>query len=167
MSATSRTIYVGIWTTFSASTAIATSAYSSASTVPASISTTNAKRYVLNWAIGAVRRRAHAGAIGESLQQRCDVICEHAIVEPCFFQDVPGQNVEVELRRDAQRRAVFQEALEQPRMIEDRIARISIGQEVNEVDGVPLGSSECLHHEVEVLRCESVPTIGSYHRDIT
>ena len=67
----------------------------------------------------------------ESFKQRRDVITKLAIADPTPLQNVTGQNIKVKLRRYLQMSAIGQNCLDQPRMIENGIARFDVAQKID------------------------------------
>src|SRR6266705_2323465 len=102
----------------------------------------------------------------ESFKQRRDVITKLAIADPAPLQNVTGQNVKIKLRRYPQMSAIGQNCLDQPRMIENGIARFDVAQKIDQGNVVSLRARESAHDEVEVSRGEARPTIRPDHRGI-
>ena len=62
--------------------------------------------------------------------------------------------------------AVIQDCIDQPRMIENGIARFDIAQQIDKRNLIGSRPRERAHNEVEISRGEPRPTIRSDHRDL-
>jgi hypothetical protein len=80
---------------------------------------------------GGEMRRLHPADPRERLEQRRDVVAQLPIRDPSLPQDMPREHVEVELRGDRKMPRVRQDRIDQPRMIEDRVARLAVAEEVD------------------------------------
>ena len=76
------------------------------------------------------------GQAGNEGQQRTDVVGEFSVANSGLLQNMPGQNVEIKLRRDAQMSGVGKNRFDQKRMIEDGVARVRIAQEIDQGNAV-------------------------------
>jgi hypothetical protein len=118
--------------------------------------------------LGAARwglQHLHPARARKRFQQRRDVVAELAVADSALLQNVPGQNVKIELRRYPQMSAVIQDCINQSRMIENGIARFDIAQKIDKRDLVGLRPRERAHDEVEIGGREPRPTIRPDHRD--
>jgi len=61
--------------------------------------------------------------------------------------------------------AVIQDCIDQPRMIENGIARFDIAQKIDERDLISLRPRKRAHDEIEISRSKPRPTIRPDHRD--
>ena len=96
---------------------------------------------------------------------RDHVIAKFSVADPALLQNVPGQNVEIKLRRDPQMSAVIQDRFNQSGMIENRIPRFDIAQKIDQRDLISLRTCKRAHDEIEISRSKPRPTIRSDHRD--
>src|SRR4030095_9366843 len=62
--------------------------------------------------------------------------------------------------------AVVQDRVNQPRMIEDRIARLAVAQQIDQRNLVGLRTRQRAHDEVEIGCGKPRPTIRLDHRDL-
>ena len=69
---------------------------------------------------------------GKSFKQRSDIIAKFAVANAGLLQNVSGENVEIKLGRDVEMPRVGKNGLDQPRMIENRVARFRITQEIDQ-----------------------------------
>src|ERR1700730_11279756 len=72
-----------------------------------------------------VRALKLAGA-RKRFQKRTDIVGKFPITDPGLLQDVTGQDVKIELRRDVQLSGVGKDCFDQKRMIENAIARFGV-----------------------------------------
>ena len=98
-------------------------------------------------------------------QQRRDVIAKLPVSDSALLQDVASEYIKVKLRRDVQLAAVIQNSVDQPRMIQNGIARFDIAQEIDKRNLVGLRTRQRAHDEVEIGCGKPRPTIRSDHRD--
>jgi hypothetical protein len=87
---------------------------------------------ILPAAISGDVRRAHSIRARKRFQQRSNVIAKLSIVNPCPFQDVPGQDVEIKFGRDGKMFRAGENRIHQPRIVQDGIARFRITQQINQ-----------------------------------
>ena len=97
-------------------------------------------------------------------QQRRNVIAKLPVPDSALLQHVPSEHVKVELRRDVQLAAVVQNSVDQPRMIQNGIARFDIAQQIDKRNLVGLRTRQRAHDEVEIGCGKPRPTIRSDHR---
>ena len=98
-------------------------------------------------------------------QQRRDVIAKLSISDSALLQDVASEHVKVKLRRNPKMPAVIQNRVDQPRMIENGIARLDIAQQIDQRNLIGLRTRQRAHDEVEIGCGKPRPTIRSDHRD--
>ena len=94
------------------------------------------------------------------------VIAELAIVNPRFAQDVARQDIKIEMRRDSELARPGKNRLHYSGVIEHRIARVRVAQQIDERNVIGLGARERSHDKVEISRREARPTIRLDHREL-
>src|SRR5215211_412531 len=117
--------------------------------------------------IGNVLATSRISRLGEleivharkSFQKGSDIIAQFPIVNAGVPQDVPRQDVEVEVRRDGEVPGLRKDRLDQTWMIEDGVARLRIAQELDQRDIVGRRTGESTKDEVEISGRETLPTI--------
>ena len=67
----------------------------------------------------------------ESFQERSDVVAEFSIDNSRLLQDMPGEHIEIKLRRNVEVPGVAQDRVSQARMIENGITRFRIGEKID------------------------------------
>jgi hypothetical protein len=67
----------------------------------------------------------------KSFEQGRHIIAKLAVADPALLQNVPGQDVKIKLSGNPQMPAVIQDCINQPRMIENGIARFDIAQKID------------------------------------
>ena len=77
-------------------------------------------------------RRTQLICSRKSFQERANVIGKFAITDASLLQNVPCEDVEIKLRRNAEMSGVAQNCFDQARMIEDRVERFCVTQERDE-----------------------------------
>jgi len=105
--------------------------------------------------------------MGKMFEERSHVIAERPALDACLFQHMPGQDVEIELRRNAQGRLAFQHAGKQAWVIEisSRVSA-SVSSSTRETQSL-LSRASVSTTKVKILSGEPVPTIRSNHRELT
>ena len=80
-----------------------------------------------------VRRVRSPKKIGarKGFQNGGDVIAKFTIGDAGLLENVPGKHVKIKLRRDLKMSGVRKNRVDQPRMIENRIARLRIAQKID------------------------------------
>ena len=107
----------------------------------------------------------HPARVRKCFQQRRDVIAKLPVPDSALLQDVASEYIKVKLRRDVQLAAVIQNSVDQPRMIQNGIARFDIAQQIDKRNLVGLRTRQRAHNEVEIGCGKPRPTIRSDHRD--
>src|ERR1700682_6091471 len=99
-----------------------------------------------------VRRVRSPKQIGprKRFQNRSDVIAKFTIGDAGLLENVPGQDVKIKLRRDLKMSGVRKNRVDQPRMIENRIARFRIAQEIDKRNVVARRTRESAHDKIEI-----------------
>ena len=103
--------------------------------------------------------------VRKCFQQRRDVIAKLSVPDSALLEDVASEHVKIKLRRDLQLAAVIQNSVDQPRMIQNGIARFDIAQQIDKRNLVGLRTRQRAHDEVEIGCGKPRPTIRSDHRD--
>ena len=67
----------------------------------------------------------------KGFQERSDIIAEFPIDNSRLLQDVPGEHVEIKLRRNVEVTSVAQNRVNQARMIENGITCFRIGKKID------------------------------------
>ncbi len=114
--------------------------------------------------VAQVRRLQTVGA-GKSFEKRRDVIAQLPIDDTHVPQDVTREHVEIKMRRDAKMAGVGEDRVDQPRRIEDGIARLRVAQQIGEGNMIGARAREGAHDKVEIRRREPLPTIRPNHRE--
>ena len=107
----------------------------------------------------------HPARVRKCFQQRRDVIAKLPVPDTALLQDVASEYIKVKLGRDVQLAAVIQNSVDQPRMIENGIARFDVAQQIDKRNLVGLRTRQRAHDEVEIGCGKPRPTIRSDHRD--
>src|SRR5437660_12651350 len=100
----------------------------------------------------------------EILEQGTDVIAQFAIADSGITQNVSRQNIEVELGGDPQLHVMAEDRLHQARGIENGVAGLGIGQEIDEGDGFGLRACQSAHDKIKLRSGKPRPTIRLNHR---
>src|SRR6266576_5557944 len=98
-------------------------------------------------------------------QQRRNVIAKLSVSDSALLQDVASEHVKVKLRRNPKMSALVQNSVDQPRVIQNGIARFDITQQIDKRNLVGLRTHQRAHNEVEIGCGKPCPTIRPDHRD--
>src|SRR5712691_1298985 len=101
----------------------------------------------------------------KSFQKRPDVIAKFPIDNASLLQNVPSEHVKIKLRRNAKLAGVGQNCINQPRMIENGIARFGVTQKIDQRNAIDCRSGEGAYDKVEIRGGEPRPTIRPDHRE--
>jgi hypothetical protein len=88
-----------------------------------------------------------------------DIIGHFPIGNAGTAENVPNQDVEVEMGRDPEAAAAFENRTEERLVIEDEIPGFQIGQKANERLGIRDFGTEDRNNEINILGGELDPTI--------
>ena len=69
---------------------------------------------------------------GKSFEERSDVIAQLAIGDSDISQDVTREHVKIKVRRDAKLTGIGKNRVNQPRIIENGVARFRVAQQLDE-----------------------------------
>jgi hypothetical protein len=75
------------------------------------------------------------------------------------------QDIEIKMRRDLELARVGKDRIDQPRIIEYRIAGLGVTQQVDQGNMIGLRPGENAHDKIEIRRREARPTIRLDHRE--
>src|SRR5439155_26538234 len=103
--------------------------------------------------------------VRKCFQQRRDVIAKLSVPDSALLQDVASEHVKVKLRRNPKMSALVQNSVDQPRVIQNGIARFDIAQQIGKRNLVGLRTRQRAHNEVEIGCSKPRPTIRPDHRD--
>src|SRR5205823_365003 len=93
-----------------------------------------------------------------------DIIAQFAVANSGVAQNISRQNIEVELGGDPELAVIAQNGLHQARRIDNRIASLGIGEEIDQGDGFGLGTCQGEHDKIEICCGKPRPTIRLNHR---
>src|SRR6185312_13192721 len=110
-------------------------------------------------------RRTQEICARKCFQERTDVIANLSIADSSLLQDVPREDVKIELGRNRELVWPGQDRVDQSRMIEHVIARIAVGEQINERDVIFLRTRQRTHDEIEIRCGKPRPTIRPDHRE--
>jgi len=111
-------------------------------------------------------RSAEAAGVGKRFQQGSHVITKLPIRNPNVAEDMPGQDVKIEMGRDLEVAGPGKDGLDEARIIENRIAGFDIGEKVDERNLIGLGPGKSANNKVEIGRRKAFPTIRPDHRKL-
>ena len=120
---------------------------------------------VLAPALLAHVRRLQAVHARKSFEKRGDVIAQFPIGDSDISQDVAREDVKIKMRRDAKLAGIGKNRVNQPRIIEDGVARFRVAQQIDEGNVIDPRTRESAHDKVEIRRGEPLPTIRLNHRE--
>ena len=115
-----------------------------------------AGRLAGNDALGAFQPRVFA-------QQFRHVVRDVPVIQPGPAQDVPHQNVEVEVRGDPQTPALFEQGAKERLVIKNQIAGFRVRQKCHQRRRVAFGASQDRLDEFNVIRGKLDSAIGLNH----
>src|SRR5439155_16027295 len=72
-----------------------------------------------------------SACVGKCFQQRRDVIAKLAVADSALLQDVASEHIKVKLRRNPKMSVLVQNSVNQPRVIQNGIARFDIAQQID------------------------------------
>ena len=104
-----------------------------------------------------------ARGFGKRGQDFRDVIRDGAVAEVGAFEDMPHEHVEIEPAGNAETTAAFEQRVEEVFVVEDQIAGIFIGEQLDETGGISPFGAENFEDEFDVLRGELHPAVGLNH----
>src|SRR6266550_3822162 len=97
-------------------------------------------------------------------QERPNIIAQFAIGDPGVSQDVTGENVEIELRRNPEVASLRQDRVHQARGIENEIAAFRISKQIDQRNVLVLGAGQSADNKVKICCRKARPTIRLNHR---
>jgi len=100
----------------------------------------------------------------KSFEQRADVIAKFAIANAGLLQDVPGENIKIELGRDVEMARIGKNGLDQARMIENRVAGFRVTEKIDQGNAIAARACESADNKIEIRGGETCPTICPNHR---
>ncbi len=86
----------------------------------------------------------------KSFEQRADVIAKFAIANAGLPQDVPGENIKIELGRDVEMARIGKNGLDQARMIENRVAGFRVTEKINQGNAIAARACESADNKIEI-----------------
>src|SRR5437773_8175207 len=93
----------------------------------------------------------------KSFEQRADIIAKFAIANAGLLQDVPGENIKIELGRDVEMARIGKNGLDQARMIENRVAGFRVSEKSGQGNAIAARVSEGEDDKIELHGCEMCP----------
>ena len=111
-------------------------------------------------------RRLHAVDARKGFEKRGDVIAQLAIRDSDVAQDVAREHIKIKMRRDPELAGSGKNRFDQPRRIEDRVARFGVAEQIDQRNVIGLRPGESSHDKVEIRRREARPTIRLDHREL-
>src|SRR5207249_9302136 len=102
---------------------------------------------------------------GKILEEGTDIIAQFAVANSGVAQNISGQNIEVELGGDPELAVIAQNGLHQARRIDNGIASLGIGQQIDQGDGFGLGTCQGEHDKIKICCGKPRTTIRPNHRE--
>ena len=110
-------------------------------------------------------RRAQPARARKRFEERRDVIAELAIGDADVAQDMARQDIKIKVRRNLEVSRVRKDRVDQPRIIQNGIARFRVAEKIDQRDVIRLRPGQNADDKVEICRREARPTIRLDHRD--